>query len=65
MEKVFFREKNNMIDQIKMIVTDLDGTLLCDDKTVSAFNIKTLGRCKDNSIKIVYATGRGDNSKRD
>ena len=52
-----------MIDQIKMIVVDLDGTLLRDDKTVSEFSIKALGRCKDNGIKIVYATGRGDNLK--
>jgi hypothetical protein len=47
---------------IKMIVTDLDGTLLRDDKTVSAGTISALNRCRDAGIKTIFATGRGENS---
>jgi hypothetical protein len=47
---------------IKMIVTDLDGTLLRDDKTVSDRSLSALRRSRDNGIKTVYATGRGSNS---
>jgi len=45
-----------------MIVTDLDGTLLRDDKTVSEITKSTLHRCRDAGIKTVFATGRGENS---
>lgn len=48
---------------IKMIVTDLDGTLLRDDKTISAYSKDTLGRCRTAGIKIVYATGRGGSAE--
>jgi len=44
---------------IKMIVTDLDGTLLRTDKTISSHTISTLSRCKQAGIKLAYATGRG------
>ena len=44
---------------IKMIVTDLDATLLRDDKSVSACTIKTLRACREKGIKVVYATARG------
>ena len=44
---------------IKMIVTDLDGTLLRTDKTISEYTNNTLARCKEAGIKLVYATGRG------
>ena len=47
----------------KMIVTDLDGTLLNEESTVSEFTIQTLKRCRDIGIKVVYATGRGSSSK--
>jgi len=45
-------------EQIKMIVTDLDGTLFRSDKTISEYTEKTLSRCRDAGIKVVYATGR-------
>jgi len=48
-----------MLTQIKMIVTDLDGTLLRTDKTISKKSLATLARCRDADIKVVYATGRG------
>ena len=42
----------------KMIITDLDGTLLKDDKTVSDYTVSVFKRCRDNGIKIVFATAR-------
>ncbi len=44
---------------IKMIVTDLDGTLLRENKTISGYTISILKSCRKNGIKVVYATGRG------
>ena len=49
---------------IKMIATDLDGTLLREDKTISDFTKSTLARCRESGIKIVYATGRGGSADR-
>jgi len=49
---------------IKMIVTDLDCTLLHEDKTISDRTISVLKQCREKGIKVVYATGRGyQNSK--
>jgi len=47
---------------IKMIVTDLDGTLLRDDKTVSERTKDTLHCCREAGLKIIFATGRGENA---
>ena len=44
---------------IKMIATDLDGTLLRSDKTISAYTQDVLRRCRAAGIRVVYATGRG------
>jgi len=49
---------------IKMIVTDLDGTLLKTDKTISESTKNILRKCREKGIKIVYATGRGGSAKR-
>ena len=43
---------------IKMIVTDLDGTLLRTDKTVSEYTSATFLKCRNSGIKIVFATAR-------
>ena len=43
---------------IQMIVTDLDRTLLRTDKTISAYTAEVLNRCREKSIKIVFATAR-------
>ena len=43
---------------IKMIVTDLDGTLLRKNKTISEYSASVFRRCKENGIKTVYATAR-------
>jgi hypothetical protein len=48
---------------IKMIVVDLDGTLMRDDKTVSGRTISTLKKCREKGIKVTYATARSDSVK--
>lgn len=47
-----------------MIVTDLDGTLLRDDKTVSERTKSVLDQCRKAGIKVVYATARGGSARR-
>jgi Cof subfamily protein (haloacid dehalogenase superfamily) len=49
---------------IKMIVMDLDGTLLKKDKTISEKTKSVLNKYRKNGVKIVYATGRGGNAER-
>lgn len=48
---------------MKMVVTDLDGTLLSEDKNVSNRNQQALLRCRELGIKTVYATARGGTSQ--
>jgi len=47
-----------------MIVTDLDGTLLRTDKTISSRTQEVLQKCREAGIKVVYATGRGGSADR-
>ncbi|MCL2361987.1 MAG: Cof-type HAD-IIB family hydrolase [Defluviitaleaceae bacterium] len=49
---------------IKMIVTDLDGTLLKTDKSISDYTKTILEKCQKSGIKVVYATGRGGSAKK-
>ena len=42
----------------KMIVMDLDGTLLRNDKTISEYTINTLKKLRQNGHKIVIVTAR-------
>ena len=42
----------------KLILTDLDGTLLRDDKSVSPANLSALERAADTGCQVVLATGR-------
>jgi len=44
---------------IKMIMTDLDGTLLRTDKSISDYTKSVLNNCRKAGIKVVYATARG------
>lgn len=46
---------------IKMIVTDLDRTLLRDDKTISDYTVAVLNHCREQGVKIVFATARPKN----
>jgi len=43
----------------KLIATDLDGTLVRSDDTVSGYTHEVLGRVRAAGIRIVGATGRG------
>lgn len=43
----------------KLIATDLDGTLVRSDDTVSAYTHEVLARVRAAGIRIVAATGRG------
>ncbi|MBM3691324.1 MAG: HAD family hydrolase [Actinobacteria bacterium] len=43
---------------IKLFATDLDGTLLRPDHSVSDFTRETIQRAVDAGIKVVFATGR-------
>lgn len=47
---------------IKMVVFDLDGTLLRTDKSISERTKEVLRRCQNKGIKTVYATGRGSSA---
>jgi Cof subfamily protein (haloacid dehalogenase superfamily) len=43
---------------IKLIVTDLDGTLLRTDKTVSDYTRDVFKRCHERGVNIAFATAR-------
>lgn len=43
---------------IKMIVTDLDGTLLRSDKTVSEYTIRVFRRAQELGMLVAFATAR-------
>jgi len=43
---------------IKMVVTDLDSTLLRSDKTISSYTADVLSRLRDRGIKLIFATAR-------
>src|SRR4051795_2387512 len=43
----------------KLIATDLDGTLVHSDDTVSAYTHEVLDRVRAAGIRVVGATGRG------
>lgn len=44
--------------KIEMIVTDLDRTLLHNDKSMSQYSISILNTCREKGIKIAFATAR-------
>lgn len=45
--------------ELKAVFSDLDGTLLRDDKSISANSRKAIYSLKDQGIHFVIATGRG------
>jgi len=48
---------------IKMVVTDLDGTLLRKDKSITRYTIDTINRVRELGIKVIFATARGESSQ--
>lgn len=47
---------------VRMVVIDLDGTLLDNNKNISEYNLSILEKCKNKGIKIVIATARSGKS---
>lgn len=47
---------------IKLIVTDLDNTLLRSDKTISGYTASVLQKCREKGIMTAYATARSRQS---
>ena len=47
-----------MSKNIRMIVTDLDGSLLHTDKTISGYSRDIFGQCRKENIIIAFATAR-------
>lgn len=45
---------------IKLIILDLDGTLLDNKKEISYRNMFALERCRQQGIQLVFATGRSE-----
>jgi hydroxymethylpyrimidine pyrophosphatase-like HAD family hydrolase len=43
---------------VKLIVSDLDNTLLKSDKTVSDYTRYVVKRCRERSVHIAFATAR-------
>jgi 5-amino-6-(5-phospho-D-ribitylamino)uracil phosphatase len=50
--------RGTMKKDIRMIVTDLDRTLLRVDKTISSHTATALRNCQKRGIKVVFATAR-------
>lgn len=46
------------MEPIRLLVSDLDGTLLRDDKTLSPYTQKTLRRCQEKGVLFFPATAR-------
>lgn len=46
------------ISMKKIIISDLDGTLLRSDKTISEKSINILRECKNNGDELIFATAR-------
>ena len=42
----------------KMIITDLDNTLLRSDKTISEYTVDVLKKCRSKGVKVAFATAR-------
>jgi len=49
--------------KIKMIVVDLDGTFFRNDKTVSGYTYDIFVKCRQNGIKLAFATARSGDAQ--
>ena len=52
------------MSEIKLIVTDLDGTLLRTEKSISPRTAGVLSRCQSKGVKVAFATARSKQSSR-
>lgn len=48
------------MENCKLLLFDLDGTLLRSDKTISEVTLKVLHRCREKGILIGISTSRGE-----
>ena len=48
------------MENCKLLLFDLDGTLLRSDKTISQATLKALQRCRKKGILIGVSTSRGE-----
>jgi Cof subfamily protein (haloacid dehalogenase superfamily) len=55
-----YRGDHIIMNKIKLIACDMDGTLLDDDKQISRENIEAIAKLKTRGIYFVIATGRHD-----
>ena len=53
-----------MGNKIKILLFDLDGTLLRNDKTLSEYTLETLSRCKEQGYLIGISTSRSEQNCR-
>jgi len=49
---------------VKMVVMDLDNTLLRPDKTISEYTVRILSAVKQKSVYVAFATARSENACR-
>ena len=49
-----------MENKKRILIFDLDGTLLRNDKTLSEYTLKTLSKCKEQGYLIGISTSRGE-----
>lgn len=52
------------MSQLRLIITDLDGTLLHNDKTISEYTVKVINQLKDKGILIAFSTARSEYAAR-
>ena len=48
---------------MKLLLFDLDGTLLRSDKTISERTIQTLSKCREQGILIGISTSRAEHNR--
>lgn len=48
-------------DDVKLIICDLDGTLLNDKQEITTYTKQILLQCKAQCIKLCFASGRSHN----
>ena len=47
---------------MKLIITDLDNTLLRSDKSLSDYTVEVLRKCREKGHRIAFATARAENA---
>ncbi len=52
--------KEHIMKSPKILLFDLDGTLLRDDKTLSEYTLQTLSKCRKHGYLIGISTSRGE-----